>query len=268
MADVRYIAGVLLEQGEYKWAVFGIHRAAIEMAYTQEELDFLIRIGMHLRRALQIHKQLSLARLESQNMYRILDTLKMGVILIDEQRYFYYSNNKAQSILEQHKLFEFDHNNRIFTTRKNQLKFEKLLQNSVGFTSNVKTEQDNVLSLEGKNAKRFLISMTPLGQIKKQSLLLSESKNYVVLFITEKHEQQILATKYLKDQYALSPRECEICELFVNGLNLEQISENCHLTISSTRTYMKNIYAKLECTSQVELLHKLVAMTINFEHIA
>lgn len=72
---------------------------------------------------------------------------------------------------------------------------------------------------------------------------------------------------YLKEIYTLSPRECEICELFVNGSNLEKIAVHCNLTLSSVRTYVKNIYGKLQCNSQAELLHKLMGMTINFEHV-
>lgn len=42
--------------------------------------------GVHIRRALQIHKRLSFARIENKNLYRVLDAIKVGIILIDEKR--------------------------------------------------------------------------------------------------------------------------------------------------------------------------------------
>ena len=81
---ICYIAGVLLDQGEYRSAFLGVHRSANEPVFQQEELDFLKRIGVHIRRALQIHKQLSFARIENRNLYKMLDTIKVGIILIDE----------------------------------------------------------------------------------------------------------------------------------------------------------------------------------------
>lgn len=71
----------------------------------------------------------------------------------------------------------------------------------------------------------------------------------------------------MKEVYGLSPREIEICELFLNGYDLESISQYCKITMSSLRTYLKTIYSKTKCTSQVELLRLLMSLTLNFEHI-
>ena len=71
----------------------------------------------------------------------------------------------------------------------------------------------------------------------------------------------------MKAIYQLSNREIEICELFVNGLNLEEISKQCNITLSSVRTYFKTIYSKTNCTSQVQLMQLLLGLTVDFEHI-
>ena len=82
---ISYISAVLLDQGSHRWAVLGLHRAPDVAPYQQKELDFLKHLGVHLRRALQIHRQFSLVKQENLSLYSVLDHLKTGVILLDHQ---------------------------------------------------------------------------------------------------------------------------------------------------------------------------------------
>ena len=59
----------------------------------------------------------------------------------------------------------------------------------------------------------------------------------------------------------------DVCELFVNGLNFEQISERLSITYGSVRIYIKNIYNKMQCRSQAELMRLLMGITLKFMHI-
>lgn len=265
---ICYIAGVLLDEGNYRWAVLGLYRAADQPAFQQEELAFLKRIGVHIRRALQIHRQLSFSRIEHDNLFKMLDAIKVGVILVDEHCRFYYSNKRAQQQLAQNKIFEFDHSNKICTGKQYQKKFEHLVHAAHSGTK--LKHQDaggGVLALEDEQGQQFMVTITPFNSMNGLAHLADRTQNYVVLSISDLEQRYALATPFLKENYALSARECEICELFVNGLNLEKIASHCCLTMNSVRTYVKNIYSKMHCNSQAELLYKLMGMTIHFEHV-
>lgn len=266
-SGICYAAGVLLDQGEYRWAVLGIHRTPAEPSFQQEELDFLKRIGVHIRRALQIHKQLSFARMENYNLYDMLDSIKVGIILVDEYRRFYYSNKRAQQLMECSQIFEFDQQNKICAAKQYQKKFEQLVHTAQTELHGNSCGVGGVLALKNEQGRQFMVTVTPFSNMNSLANLADQRQNYVVLSISEMGQHYTLATAFLKESYALSARECEICELFVNGINLEKIAENCSLTLSSVRTYVKNIYAKMQCNSQAELLHKLMGMTIHFEHV-
>lgn len=70
------MAGVLLDRGNYRWAVMGLHRAPHTQGFEATELNFLKRIGIHLRRSLQIHRQISLVQQDNISLYTVLDCLK------------------------------------------------------------------------------------------------------------------------------------------------------------------------------------------------
>ncbi|UOH74272.1 LuxR C-terminal-related transcriptional regulator [Acinetobacter schindleri] len=63
-------------------------------------------------------------------------------------------------------------------------------------------------------------------------------------------------------------REIALCEYLINGYKPEEIAEQMQLSIQTIRTYMKKIYEKLEVNSQIELIHKLMNCTLQFQHIA
>lgn len=78
-------------------------------------------------------------------------------------------------------------------------------------------------------------------------------------------QKYYLAHGDLKQAYKLSKRELEVCDLFVNGLNLEQISVSCNITLGSLRTYLKRIFAKTQTNSQTELMRLLMGVAMDYE---
>ena len=264
---ISKIAGVLLDQSEYRWAVLGVHRAPDDLDYEPEIFSFLTRIGAHIRRALQIHKQLSLLKSENYTMHKMLDSIKIGILLVDQYHQLHYSNQRAQQLLHNSQLFYFDKNNRIYVNSSDQIKFETLLNNTIQKDMD-SFELGGVLSLISSSGEQFMITVSPFHNVDVISLTADQENHYAAIFMTKTDEKHQLASQYLKDQYGLAPRECEVCELFVNGFSFDEIAKFCHLTLGSVRTYFKSIYFKLGCNSQTDLLHKLMSMTINFQHIS
>ena len=267
VTGICYIAGVLLDQGEYRWAVLGVHRSPEEPAFRQEELDFLQRIGVHIRRALQIHKQLCFARAEHQNLFKMLDIIKVGIVLVDDCRRFYYANQRAQQMLKYSKIFEFDAQNKIYPAKQFQKKFDQMVHTAKMDANTQYQDIGGVIALENEQGQQFMVTVIPFSSVNALAHLTDQNQNYVVLAISDIEQRYTLATSFLKERYGLSVRECSICEMFVNGWNLEKIALQSSLSINSVRTYVKNIYAKMQCNSQAELLYRLMGMTICFEHI-
>ncbi|NHB61448.1 helix-turn-helix transcriptional regulator [Photorhabdus sp. RW14-46] len=54
-------------------------------------------------------------------------------------------------------------------------------------------------------------------------------------------------------RYALTPRECEIVELILQGKGSPQIAEKLFISTGTVKNHRKNIYQKLQIRSQAEL---------------
>lgn len=55
-------------------------------------------------------------------------------------------------------------------------------------------------------------------------------------------------------RFELTPREYEVLELMVEGLNNPDISERLCISIGTTRTHVSNIFSKLEVTNRAEAI--------------
>lgn len=263
---ISYISAVLLDQGSHRWAVLGLHRAPDAAPYQQKELDFLKHLGVHLRRALQIHRQFSLVKQENLSLYSVLDHLKTGVILLDHQLSLTYSNPLAQSMIEHDSCLDLDLYNRLKTHAYDQSRLDQLLHSALLGQSALNADVGGVLSLSDEKGRELMLTIVPFSKLKNMQHQ-DAGQHQIAVFLTDKHQLYALSKAYLQQAYQLSKREFELCELLLNGCKLEEIAEHCGITLSSVRTYFKNIYEKTQCNSQIELMHLLMGCTIHFEHI-
>lgn len=263
---ISYISAVLLDQGSHRWAVLGLHRAPDAAPYQQKELDFLKQLGVHLRRALQIHRQFSLVKQENLSLYSVLDHLKTGVILLDHQLSLIYSNPLAQSMLEHDSCLDLDLYNRLKTHAYDQSRLDQLLHSALLGQSALNADVGGVLSLSDAKGQQLMLTIVPCSKLKNMQHQ-NARQHQIAVFLTDMHQHYALSQAYLQQAYQLSKREFELCELLLNGYKLEEIAEHCGITLSSVRTYFKNIYEKTQCNSQIELMHLLMSCTIHFEHI-
>jgi len=266
-SNIRYLNGVLLEHGAYKWAMFAVHRSDQLERYSEQDRKNLERFAKHLRRSLQIYRQVIELKNENSKNFQILEKLKVGVILLDEKMELRFSNQYAQNILNQTTLMWVDQKQRIKTLAQYQSLLEQLVLSVLNKNSGVPIshEKGGVLCIKNTVEHPLMLTVVPLNYVPDFEFI--KINKAVSIFISQLNSKYVLSNKVMKEVYSLSPREIEICELFLNGCDLEGITQFCNITMNSLRTYLKTIFSKTKCTSQVELLRLLMSLTLNFEHI-
>lgn len=260
-AGVGHLAGVLLDRGEYKWAVLAIHRAADMPFYTEKQENFLKRIGTHVRRALQLHKQISILENKNHDLYQLLDQLKIGLILLDETLSLNYANQQAQHLMKKSKCLLLDQHNHLKIHKQHEL--DEILQRTLRSSGHEIDRVGGILSLGDASGGHLMLSVMPFLAIQQ-----SFPHSKIALVLTDQNQKYTLPFIYLKQKYQISKREFQLCECLVNGYKFEEIAIELGISLNSVRTYFKYIYEKMNASSQIELMHVLMGCTIQFEHIA
>jgi len=262
-----YVDGVLLEDGKYRWSVVEVHRRAEDGPYTQQECQVMEHFALHIRRALQIFRQLSLAEQEKQSLNQMLNHLKVGVILINDQFGLAYINDSAKKILEKTSLLWIDQNNHLRTTSAFQARLNQYISSALLKTPTMVEEVGGTMTVFEQETKILKLSIAPFSKLKTITEIARATQQEAIIFITEPNQYYQLFVSHLRDVNQLSKREIEICELFINGRGIEEIAVDLDITISTLRTYFRNIYTKTNSTSQAELMHYLYGLIVEFEHI-
>ena len=56
------------------------------------------------------------------------------------------------------------------------------------------------------------------------------------------------------EHYGLSPRESEVCEMWLTGHGLKYIQENLFISEATVKTHVRNIYRKCDTHNRAEIL--------------
>lgn len=270
-SNIHYLSGTLLDHGDFRWASLGIHRPAHASAFTPEQIGPLARVGPHIRRALQIHRQLTSVQRQNARLYRMLDGLTTGVILLNRHGLIRYANAQAERLLRQHGSLRVTVREGLQAAQAGQDdELRQLIQSAVATglrDTEVATGGGGVIGLQQKTGgSPLMLTVTPLSELAGYGELASDGV-VAAIFLSDPHARHSLSRKLLKSSYNLTERECDLCEAFVNHVSLESMATACGLSISSLRSYMKTIYEKTHQHSQAELMRLLMGLTLDFEHI-
>ncbi|AUX86624.1 hypothetical protein C3F34_11630 [Acinetobacter sp. ACNIH2] len=264
-SGIRFGNVITLEYEPYCCGFAGIYRKTNCPPFTKQDCSKLENFGLHLRRALQIYRQLTLIKKQAQDCYALLNHLNIAVIVVNSQYQLIYSNHIAQEILQSSHILGLDTNNRLKTSKRQQNELNQMIR-SVFKGPSIQHIGGTMMLYKQPDEPLLQLSITPFIQNHTLNYLNSLS-DQAVIFITKAKQLYQLSTDYLIKTYNLSLREIQVCELFINGFNLDEICEQLKITKNTLHTYFRNIYIKTSLNSQAELLYLLIKTSIHFEHI-
>lgn len=269
-SNIHYLAGTLLEYDDYRWGALGVHRPADWAPLTREHTAFLQRMTPHVRRALQIHRQVSAVQQHNARLYQMLEAMAVGVLLLDGNRRLRYANPAAESLLREHDGLRLTATKELQAAqRAGNAALQALLRHSIlaGRREPEAGPLENVIGLPASDHGRLLmLTVTPLSALAGYADL-ADDGIAAAIFLSDPAGRRRLARGLLRDSYGLSERECDLCEAFVNHASLEGIAEACGLSLASVRTYFKDVYDKTGQHSQAGLMRLLMGLRLDFDHI-
>lgn len=262
---LRYVATHHLILDEKLCVFFSVSTSAERQPLNQQELKFLDRLLPHLKRVMvaqRSHYEFSLDNLVG---YHLIDKLPQPILLLNLSGQVVHLNTAMREILKKEPKLQLKNNLLILPAPDQQ----KMLEHLYKIEHVFRYQQDKLDELKEIN---LTVSDTALNL--NLSFLVSEKERsffgirpLVMVSCSRIHSKipkYYLAYDELSKQYRLSKREIEVCEWFVNGLNLEEIAFEMNITMSSIRTYLKVIFAKMQCNSQVDLLRLLMSSFLSY----
>lgn len=267
---IEYQCGGILDKTDFRWSSLGLHRSKKCSPFEDETVAAITRLMPHLRRSLQIYRQLSLVQQHNARLYRMLDVLVAGVLMLDANGRVRYANPSAERLLRNHDALQLNLKGTLKAAHTiQQTPLQDLIQGAIAVSQRDRAAipSGGVIGLKNAAGETpLMLTITPLSELSGYEDLGSDGIA-AAIFLTNPNANHVLARQLLKQSYALSERESELCEAFVNHATLEGVAEACGLSLATVRTYIKSIYEKTGQHSQAALMRLLMGLRVDFEHI-
>ncbi len=269
--DLRYVATHELIWDEKLCVFWSVSTSQQRQPLHQKELTFLDQLIPHLKRIVMAQRHLYEFSLDNIVGYNLIDKLVQPIMLLNLSGQVVHNNPVMLDFLKENECVQIV-DQRLILPEHDQIQFlEKLYQIEEAFRyqqAQLQRYKDIKFSIKGTQS-RLSCTINLLASEKEMSFfgirpLVMLSFDEVQVRSTNDQDIQkkyYLNHNYLKKIYHLTKRELELCDLFVKGMNLEQLAQHMNLTRSSVRTYLRNIFVKMQCNSQVELMQLLMQMS-------
>lgn len=266
----RFVATKELIWDEKLCVFWSISTSQQRQPLNQQELDFLDHLLPHLKRVVTAQRPLYEFSLDNIVGYNLIDKLTQPIMLLNLSGQLVHQNQSMRDFLENNDLIQIkDH--QLILPESDQTQFvEHLYQIEKAF---------RYKSVKLQHVKEINFAVVAADCSFNISLLASEKEQSffgirpLVMLTFEPYGKRTRKNSIepkrpqtdLKQTYHLTNRELEVCNLFVKGMTLEQIALQMNVTYSSIRTYLKNIFRKMQCSSQVELMHLLMSLSLDIK---
>ena len=112
----------------------------------------------------------------------------------------------------------------------------------------------------GSSGNRAVLHILPLQYGALRSTLDAEAS--VAIFMTQEASYAAPPTDTLRVLYGLTPAEVRICELMLQGMTPNEISEQIGVAVSTARTHLLRIFQKTGTARQADLVRLVASLLL------
>jgi DNA-binding CsgD family transcriptional regulator/PAS domain-containing protein len=242
----RVVASRAFEDGA-NYALVGFSRNTQAPAFSEADTEFLTRLSPHLELACRLSSEFSRLRVQAAIARQALDRLATPLWVVDSDGVVLFANHAAESglpgiALRNGKLVP---GNAALAAR-----LSALLVRATG-----PKPLSGALALEQGDSPRQTVMVAPLPA--DSPLAADWHRPLALLMAHNPTATDAQPLDVLTALYGLSPAECRLSSLMLEGCTLTEASERLEVQVSTVRTQLKSIFWKTGTHRQGELLKLL-----------
>ena len=259
--DLFYGLGSNIAKSDNLIARIGIHRSRSQGEFSEKEKRLLLSLLPHLQRAYKLSSHLEEVKSLNVGMQEALYRSASPLVLLDERGTVAFVNQRAETLLAS-KSALFIINNRLATTlAKGKKQLDELINEAVA-TGNHKGVGSGaamrLTSVDGEQRYNLLITPYPDRTVAHLGF---NRRICAAVFIHDSRQAGRLPADILKAIYGLTPSEIRLAEAVVEGLSPAEAASKFAVSVNTTRTQLRSLFAKTDTQRQPELVRLLMGLT-------
>ncbi|MFA9459816.1 helix-turn-helix transcriptional regulator [Thiohalorhabdus sp. Cl-TMA] len=255
--DSYHVCGGLAMRNEEFTIKFGLQRDRRTGPFSRGDADFIRRFVPHIQRAARLGHLLDLARQQTAAAEQGLESLAVGVILLDEQEQIFHTNSKADALLR-NRCGLADMQGRLMATSGADA---ERLRGLLGLVRSRAASGDapipeTLLLTPGPGEPQLLLVACPIPPTLPYFRGPWPTAN-AAIFVSNLADAGLLNHEILIGLYGLTPTEARLAGALSRGHDLNSLSEGWNISRETLRTHLKRILGKTGTSRQTELVRLL-----------
>ncbi len=255
--DVEYTLGVNLLDQDQAITYFLALRNKDQPPFGEAECALLGELMPHLNRAIKLQKELGRIDFERQVSIDALDSMALGIMVVDPTSTLHFINETARTITDTNDGISIK-GNRLVVSGIDERNFYRKLKEQLDIppSTDQSGEAFQIARASGKEAYSVLVSSYRSGKI--HGISTNADSPYAVILIRDLDHPQESRTEILQRIYGLTLSQARLTNLLANGRSLKEAAADLNLTFESARQYLKLVFQKTGTNRQAELVRKVI----------
>jgi DNA-binding CsgD family transcriptional regulator len=229
---------------------------AVERGYhpfQERELQTIARLHPHLARA----GAFSLARgnAHSSGILDALSLVSCAAILIDHEGCVIRMNEPAEQIC--HSAFSLSKRRLVPRHVGSRQAFATLIEAATSATKPHERPSPSYLAIPQSSARPIFVQAMPIAGSSQDLFHLAKA----LVLLSDPKSKNAGAFGQIQQYFNLTPAEARIAEQLSQGIDLNSISEELRISITTVRTHLHSVFHKTNTTRQGELIALLNRLT-------
>jgi DNA-binding CsgD family transcriptional regulator/PAS domain-containing protein len=248
------IACRLLEAGQSFW-FFDVQRGRTQDAFDAADCALLERLFPVLRRVSEISRQVGHLRMQRDEARGALDTLALGIVIVDRDMRIVYANEGADEILADPEAAIGLRQGRLFARAAiDQRQLKQLVEGALRAAADPLAEQRCSMIVQGGGDRVHPLSACVMPAVAASALAEPHSRVMIALRPLQMATDLIACARQLFD---LTDTEAKFASALAGGMSLAEAAEVQGVRISTARTHLARIFQKTDTRQQSQLVSLL-----------
>lgn len=223
----------------------------------QDAIDVIGLLVPHLRRVFQVHARLNVLRSSAEGAHATLEKFGTAVIAIAGDGSVVSMNRRAQGLLSRDDGLALRRGRLVTTELSQSAEWEQLVSSAALTGAGLGASLGGSMLVQRRRTSQPLpVMVMPFHS----SHLLMQDHPCALVFINDPAERPASRASLLLALYRLTPSECRLADLILQGADLRKVAVRLRLTIHTARFMLKSIFRKTGTHRQSELMRLLMSL--------
>jgi DNA-binding CsgD family transcriptional regulator/PAS domain-containing protein len=217
----------------------------------------------HIRAALKLRSQLCLMDSSTKNYSDALDSLNVGVVLLNERGECLFVSRKAENICSAKGSVFIRQSQMGAHARTDHEAIRGLIHRAIAMGVERFARPCGTISVGGSPGRLLNISATALSSLTPSMQMPVGSKAVAAVFIRAPEDDAVSLRQILTNCYALTTAELRLAIQLFEGWTLVDAAARNSVSLETVRAQLKAVFNKTDTRRQSELILLLSRLTLN-----